>query len=141
MLIHKIKKIVQDVFNHARASLGSVFILSQPHISVDARSLKIWKIFSIFYFRLSIENENDFSYMKRYHNTKMNNWFIFLRCSTVVWIGPAFSISLKIFYIIWPPELTQLSIVMIFLLCFAWVLTYRSFYYQPWHCMWVHLSV
>ena len=81
------------------------------------------------------------SYIERYHYTKIKNWVMFLRCSTVVWIGPAFSINLKIFYIIWPPELTQLPIVMIFLLCFAWVLTYRSFYYQPWHCMWVHLSV
>ena len=147
----KIKKIAdpQNKENRARCIQPcksilrfSFYFISTAHLSWRSFTENMENILK-FYFHLSNENENDsgISYMKRHHYTKMKNLVMFLRCSTVVWIGPAFSINLKIFYIIWPPELTQLPIVMIFLLCFAWVLTYRSFYYQPWHCMWVHLSV
>ena len=48
---------MQDVLNHARASLGLVFILSQPLISVDARSLKICKNLKS-YFHFSIDYQN-----------------------------------------------------------------------------------
>ena len=157
----KIKKIAdpQNKENRARCIQPcksilrfSFYFISTAHLSWRSFTENNENILKS-YFHFSIENKNgsgnqkklyvifNVSYMKRHHYKKMKNWVIFLRCSTVVWIGPAFSINLKIFYIIWPPELTQLPIVMIFLLCFAWVLTYRSFYHQPWHCMWVHLSV